>query len=123
MSEKIRFYEERQNNDLEKYSGELSELKAAFLKEKEQLREKLESESKERERIESEKNSIIAANQHALALLENKNKFLEEGRERYKQEYEETKAKLEAIIEGNRKKWIHEKSLMETNHTEYIAKV
>ena len=37
---------------------------------------------------------MIAANQHEIALLNNKNKFLEEGRERYKVEYEETKTKL-----------------------------
>lgn len=53
----------------------------------------------------------------------NKNKFLEEGKERYKSEYEDTKNKLETIIEGNRRKWMNEKSLIETTHADYISKI
>jgi len=56
-------------------------------------------------------------------LLENKNKFLEEGKERYKQEYEETKSKLELIIENNRKKWTQEKANLELNQNEQLSKV
>lgn len=84
LAEKVKLFEEKQSSESERYSGEISDLKAALLKEKEQSRDRLEAESKEREKLEAEKNTAIANYQHEIALLSNKNKFLEEGKERYK---------------------------------------
>lgn len=92
-------------------------------KEKEQLKEQLENEIKEREKLESEILALTASHQQEKMLLENKNKFLEDGKERNKLEYEETKNKLESIIENNRKKWAQEKTNLELAHSEHLAKV
>ena len=56
-------------------------------------------------------------------LLENRNKFLQEGKERYRQDYEDTKSKLELAIENSRKRWTQEKTSLELTHSQHMAKI
>lgn len=48
---------------------------------------------------------------------------MEEGKERYRQDYEDTKTKLELLIENSRKKWVQEKTTLELAHSEHVSKI
>lgn len=59
--DKLKTYEEKQLSQSEQHNAMLANLKSNFAKQSEILREQLESEQKEKEKLEGEKKTLIAS--------------------------------------------------------------